>query len=132
MSATDDPSTSRTPPAPLVVAASLVAVEALVFVALAVAELAAFESAKAVMGASTTIFFLAYGAGLAVVGWAVWRLRSWGRAPVVVAQLIQLLVASSFWGGQTTWVAVGLGLVALIVLAGVLHPDSTRALAAEA
>lgn len=132
MSATDDPSTSRTPPAPLVVAASLVAVEALVFVALAVAELAAFETEKAVMGASTTVFFLAYGAGLGVVAWAVWRLRSWGRAPVVVAQLIQLLVASSFWGGQTTWVAVGLGLVALLVLAGVLHPDSTRALAAEA
>ncbi len=132
MSATDDPSTPRTAPAPLAAAASLVAVEGLVFVLLAVAEIAAFEGEKAVMGASTTLFFMAYGAGLAVVAWAVWRLRSWGRAPVVVAQLIQLLVASSFWGGQTTWVAVGLAAVALLVLAGILHPQSTRALAAEA
>ena len=132
MSATDDPTAPATPPAPLVVAASLVAVEALVFVVLAVAEIAAFESEKAVMGASTTLFFLAYGAGLAVVAWAVWRMSSWGRAPAVVAQLIQLLVASSFWGGQTTWVAVGLAVVALLVLAGIFHPQSTRALAADA
>lgn len=117
------------PPAPLTVAASLVVVEALVFVILAVAELAALEGERAMMGATTAVFFLVYGAGLGVCAWAVWRLRSWGRAPIVLAQLIQLLVAWNFWGGATTWVALGLALVAVVVVAGVLHPQSIDALA---
>jgi hypothetical protein len=118
-------------PAPLTVAASLTVVEALVFGILTVAELAHFESDKAVMGATTALFFLGYGAGLAFCAWAVWRLRSWGRAPVVVAQLIQLLVAWSFRGGETTWVAVALAVVALVVLAGIFHPDSLEALSED-
>lgn len=117
------------PPPPLTVAASLVAVEAVLFVILSVAELLDLESSKAVMGATTAVFFLAYGAGLALCAWAIWRLRSWGRAPIVVAQLIQLLVAWSFWGGETTWVAIGAGVVAAIVLAGIFHPQSLDALA---
>lgn len=117
------------PPPPLTVAASLVAVEAVLFVILSVAELLDLESSKAVMGATTAVFFLAYGAGLALCAWAIWRLRSWGRAPIVVAQVIQLLVAWSFWGGETTWVAIGAGVVAAIVLAGIFHPQSLDALA---
>jgi hypothetical protein len=125
----EDPQPLAGPPPPLTVAASLVAVEAVLFVILAVAELADFESSKAVMGSTTALFFLAYGAGLAVCAWAIWRLRSWGRAPIVVAQLLQFLVAWSFWGGETTWVAIGLGAVAAIVLAGIFHPQSLDALA---
>jgi hypothetical protein len=116
----------------LTVAASLVAVEALVFVVLAVAELAAFESEKAAMGATTALFFLAYGAGLGFCAWAVVRLKSWARAPIVVAQLLQLLVAWSFFGGETTWVAVALAVVAVITLAGIFHPDSLDALSDQA
>ena len=116
-------------PAPLAVAASLTVVEAAVFAILAIAELAHFESSKAVMGGTTALFFLGYGAGLALCAWALWRLRSWGRAPAVVAQLIQLLVAWSFLGGETTWVAVALAVVAVVVLAGIFHPDSLEALA---
>ncbi len=116
-------------PAPLTVAASLVAVEALVFVVLAVMEIASLQSDKAVMGATTSIFFVVYGVALALCAWALSRLRSWARAPIVLAQLIQLFVAWSFRGGQTTWVAVGLAVVALIVLAGIFHPQSIDALA---
>jgi peptidoglycan/LPS O-acetylase OafA/YrhL len=119
-------------PAPLTVAVSLTVVEALIFLVLAVAELADFEATKAAMGVTTALFFAGYGAGLALCAWSVWRLRSWGRAPIVVAQLIQLFVAWSFWGGETTWVAVALALVAVIVLAGVFHPESIEALADEA
>lgn len=124
------PATRR--PAPLTVAVSLVAVEALIFVVLAVSELAAAESAKLAMGLTTALFFALYGVGLAVCAWAVSRLHSWARAPIVLAQLIQLAVAWSFWGGETTWVAVSLAIVAAVVLAGVFHPDSLEALADEA
>jgi hypothetical protein len=127
----DDPLPQGGRPAPLAVAASLTAVEAVIFVVLAVAELADFEASKAVMGATTALFFLGYGAGLALCAWGVWRLASWGRAPIVVAQLIQIFLAWSFWGGETTWVAVVLALVAAIVLAGVFHPQSIAALADE-
>jgi hypothetical protein len=111
------------------VAALLAAVEAVICVGLAVTELAVLQADKAVMGATTSIFFLVYGAALALCAWGLSRLRSWARAPIVVAQLIQLLVAWDFRGGQTTWVAVGLGIVALGVLGGIFHPRSIEALA---
>jgi hypothetical protein len=129
VTSTPDDTVPPARPAPLTVAVSLVTVEALVFVILGIAELAAFETAKAAMGATTALFFLAYGVGLGFCAWALSRLKSWARAPVVVAQLIQLLVAWSFFGGETTWIAVGLAVVALIVLAGIFHPDSLDALA---
>lgn len=121
----------REAPAPLKVAASLAAVEAVLLVLQGVAEVLAVSGARLLMGTTTALFFLLYGSGLAFCAWAVARLKSWARAPIVVAQLIQVLVAASFWGGTTTWVAVGLGLVALLVLAGIFHPASVEALAED-
>ena len=80
------------------------------------------------MGVTTTVFFLVYGAGLAFCAWRVTRLESWARAPLVLAQLIQLGVAWSFRGGSSTPVAVGLALVAVLVIAGIFHPASLDAL----
>lgn len=118
-------------PAPLKVAVSLVAVEAILLVLQGVAELFALSSQRLVMGATTALFFVLYGAGLGLCAWLVYRLRSIARAPIIVAQLIQIMVAWSFWGGSTTWVAVALGAVALVVLAGLFHPASLDALAAD-
>ena len=44
----------------------------------------------------------------------------------MLAQLIQLGVAWSFRGGDTTWVAIALAVVALVVLAGVAAPGEHR------
>lgn len=115
------------PPAPLVVAVSLALVEALVLVGLGVAEVVALDGSRLVMGASTALFFVLYGGGLAVCAVALYRLRAWARAPVVLAQLIQLLLVYSFWGGETTGVAVALGVVGVVTLAGIFHPASLRA-----
>ena len=125
------PSTPPSAPPPLVVAAALVAVEGLLLVGYAVLEALAITSGRVTMGATTAVFFLAYGAGLLLCGWGLWRVRAWARGPVVLAQLIQLGVAWGFRGGQTTVVALALGVVALVVVAGVLHPASTRALVGE-
>jgi hypothetical protein len=113
------------------VAAGLAFVEALLIAAQGVLELFVVDADRLTMGLTTTLFFLAYGAGLAVCAWALTRCRSWARAPVVVAQLIQAAVAWSFWGGATTLVAVGLGVLAVLVLVGIFHPASIRALSPE-
>ena len=97
----------------------------------AIAELFHLSSTRMTMGVTTSVFFVVYGAALIGFAWSVWRLNSWARSPLVGAQLIQLGVAYSFWGGGTTVVAVVLGLAALVVLAGVFHPASLEALADE-
>jgi hypothetical protein len=116
-------------PAPLVVAASLVAVEGVVLVALAILELASLSSQRLTMGVTTAGFFAGYGAALLLFAWSVRQGRSWARSPIVLAQLIQLGIAWSFRGGDTTLVAVALAVVALVVVLGLLHPASIDALA---
>ena len=117
------------PPAPLVVAASLVAVEGGLLLLLAVLELGSLTSERASMAVTVTVFFLLYGAGLLLCARAVARGRSWARSPIVLAQLIQLGVAWNYRDGATTGLAVGLAVVAVVVVAGLLHPASVEALA---
>jgi hypothetical protein len=118
-------------PAPLVVAASLVAVEGAMLLMLAVLEAFSLSLDRVTMGVTTAAFFTAYGAGLLFCAWQVTRGHSWARSPIVLAQLIQLGVAWSFRGDGTTPIAIGLAVVALVVLAGVLHPASVAALAED-
>jgi hypothetical protein len=115
-------------PPPLVVASSIVAVEGLLLLAYAVLELASIGTGRVAMGLTTSVFFAIYGAGLVACAWAVSRRHSWARSPIVLAQLIQLGVAWSFRGGDTTLVAVAIAVVAVVVLAGLFHPASLEAL----
>jgi hypothetical protein len=115
-------------PPPLVVAASLVAVEGALMLAYAVLELSSLDSARVALGLTTSVFFAGYGVGLLVCAWAVTRGHSWARSPIVLAQLIQLGVAWSFRGGSTTVVAVTIAVVAVVVLVGLFHPASVEAL----
>jgi len=116
-------------PAPLVVAASLVAVEGLLLLGYAVLEIANVSSDRVAVGVTTSLFFAAYGALLLGAAWAITHGGSWARSPIVLAQLIQLGVAWSFRGGDTTAAAVALALVAVVVLLGILSPSSIEALA---
>jgi len=116
-------------PPPLTVAASLVAVEGAMVVLLALIETGNLDTSRLAMGLTTAVFFAVYGGGLLLCAWQLTRRASWARSPVVLAQLIQLGLAWNFRGGETTWIAVGLAAVALIVVAGIFHPDSLTALA---
>ena len=62
-----------------------------------------------------------------MVARGVLRGRRWSRAPAIATQLIQLPIAWSFYGGQTTWFALLLGAVSLIVIVCLLLPTSTHA-----
>jgi hypothetical protein len=123
------PTGRRAAPPPLVVATALAGVEALLLVGYGIVLLTALNTARLAMGVTTPVFFIVYGLGLAGCAWALSRLRSWARAPLVFAQLIQLGVAWSFRGGTSTAVTVGLAVVAVLVLVGVFHPASLEALA---
>ncbi|PWN04139.1 hypothetical protein DJ010_00290 [Nocardioides silvaticus] len=116
-------------PPPLTVAASLVAVQGIVLVALAVLEVADLDADRRSMGLSTAGFFAAYGVLLLVAAWALWRQKPWSRGPALITQLIFFGLA---WNLRDhALVAVVLAVVAAIVLAGVLHPDSIRALTGD-
>ena len=118
-------------PATLVGAAVLVGLEGLLLCFLAVLEVVALDSGRLTMGITTGLFFLVLGAGLLFCAWGLFRVGSWARGPVVAIELIGVLLSFSFWGGETTLVAVVILLVSAAVLVGVLHPASTRALAAN-
>jgi hypothetical protein len=112
------------------VAVSLVGIEGVSLVVYGLLQVPALTAARATMVLTSTLFFVVYGAALGYFGWQLHRLRSWTRAPVVLAQLIQLGVAWSFRGGTTTTLAAGLAVVAVLVMAGVFHPESLRAVEA--
>lgn len=115
-------------PAPLTVAAALTFVEGLLTFLLGIAEVVNLSLDRWVMGVTTSLFFVAYGAALVACAWGLHRVRTWARGPVLLAQLIYLGLAWSFRGGETVAVAVALAVVAVVVLAGVLHPRSMEAL----
>ncbi len=126
--ASSSASLPTSPPVPLVVAAGLAAVEGGLLALYGVAELVAVQGGRLSMGLTTAVFFLLYGVGLVFCAWSAYRLSSWARAPIVLAQLIQLGVAWSFRGGSSTPVAAALALVAATVLVGIFHRASVQAL----
>jgi hypothetical protein len=119
-------------PAPLTVAVSLTAIEGVVLVMLGILEVATSSSSRLALAITTTVFFLGYGAALGFCAWSAYRGSSWARSPIILAQLIQLGVAFSFRDDPTTLLAVGLLVVALVVLAGMLHPASIEYLSEPA
>jgi hypothetical protein len=114
-------------PPPLTVAASLVAIQGAVLIALSVLELANLSSERISMGLATSVFFVVYGAALVGCALALTQQQGWARGPVLLTQLIQLGLA---WNLRDySLVAISLAVAAAVVLAGVLHPASLRVLA---
>ena len=109
-------------------AAGLVALQGVVVVLLSVADAVSVSSGRLVMGVTTALFFAAYGVALVWCAWGMNRCRPWSRGPVLLAELIFLGLAWSFRGAPTTWLAVVLAIVSLLVLAGLLNPASLAAL----
>lgn len=112
-------------------AAALAVLEGLVALAFGVTEIFQVRLFRAVVGVGVAVFMIGFAVLLTAAGRALVRGRRWARAPIVVVQLILLPVGWSFRGGQTTWVAAAMVIVALLTLVLVLHPRSTRALVVD-
>ena len=123
MTQTGSPSDRR--PLTIVVAAVLLALEALIALAYAALEIGQVRVSRAVVGVGVTILMASFGVFLLFVARSVFRGKRWSRGPAVATQLILLPLALSFAGGGTTWVSVVLAALAIAVLVGVLHPRST-------
>ena len=121
-------SPNRTParPGPLLLAAGLLAVEALAALVFGIVTVTQIEVSRAALGSGVAILVIGYGVLLLLVARGVLRGRRWSRAPAVATQLILLPVAYSFRGEPTTWVAGVTAVVAVGILVGVLHPRSTE------
>jgi hypothetical protein len=122
----DDP--GRGVPAPMRIAAGLVLVEGVLLALFGIIEVVSLDSNRLTMGLTVTVFFLAFGVLLVVCAWGLNRLRSAARGPVLLAQLIGLGLAWNLRDSSTRPVAIGMAVVALLVLAGLLHPRSIEAL----
>lgn len=113
-------------------AAVLVSLEAVALLGIAVSVLLSASRGRAALDLTTSLFFVASAAALAACARGLWRSRAWARGPVVFAQLVQFLVAWSFFSGSTRPLALMLVCVAVLVLALVLSPASTHALGLDA
>lgn len=125
---TRSPYAAHGTPAPLAAAAGLTFVQGLLTVTFGIAEAFSLDRDRLLMGVTTAAFFVAYGAALVACAWGINTLRQWSRGPVLLAQLIWLGLAWNFRSGETVAFAIGLAVMAAIVLAGLLHPRSIDAL----
>lgn len=116
--------------APMRAAAGLVFVEGLLSALFGIVEMVSHHPGGVLIGITGGLFFLAYGAGLGACAWGMHTLRPWSRSPVLLSQLLLIGLA---WNVRTTSPAIAAGalVVAVIVLAGVLHPRSVDALNRE-
>ena len=116
--------------APLRTAAGLVVVEGLLCMIFGIVEIASHHPDGEMVGVSGGLFFIAYGVALAACAWGMHTLRPWSRSPVLLSQLILIGLA---WNVRTDSPAISAGalVVAVVVLAGVLHPRSIDALNRE-
>ncbi|WP_134742057.1 hypothetical protein [Nocardioides sp. 503] len=121
------PPTPLPNPPQLVVAASLAGLQGLLLVMLAVLEMAHVSSERVSVGVTTSVFFAAYGVALTGCAWALTRQHSWARGPVLLTQLIQLGLA---WNLRDyPGVALPMAVVAVVVVAGIIHPATMAVLA---
>jgi hypothetical protein len=110
------------------VGAALVGAEAVALLAFAVVDLLNINSDRLTLGITNAVFFALYAAGLAFCAVGFARLSSWSRSPIVLAQVIQLGVAWSFFSRATAWLSAALAIPAAVVLVAALAPSTTQSL----
>ncbi|MBO0842221.1 MAG: hypothetical protein J2O46_03485 [Nocardioides sp.] len=119
--------TDRRAPYTLLLAAAVALLEAVALLVWGVLSLVKVGTAASVGGAiAGGVFFVLCAVAVGFGAYALWRLHSWARAPMVLVQLIVLGVA---WSSRhEIGVAIVLAIVAVAGLVGILAPQSIQAL----
>lgn len=112
-------------------AGGLVLCQGLMTLLFGISEALSTRPGREVMGISTALFFVLFGAVLGCCAWGLRRARSWARGPVLFAQLAFLLLAWSLRHTRLLPLGVVLGVSAVLVLAALLHPATLRALSPD-
>lgn len=129
MSDRTPPGTPTGTPPTLLLAALLVGLQGVGFLALCVVGLLDVQTSRVEVGLSVAVFFGVCAAALLACAWALTRVQGWARGPVLLTQLLQLGIA---WNvRETALLAVPLALTALVALVAMLHPRSIAALLGE-
>ena len=132
---TDDDPTRPTRPSGtalrlLVVAGTVVALEAGALIALAVAEVVSLDDARVGLGVSTAAFLGGFGLVLLLAVQRILAGHAWARGMLVFSQLICLLLSLNF-RGDVWWIPTSLAGGAVLALACLLSPPVTRALSED-
>jgi hypothetical protein len=115
----------------LVLLASIVVLlEALTYVVLAVLNLRDVDSARLGSGIGVAVVLAGYGIAQLVAVRFLLRGQAPARSPLVVAHLLQILVATNL--SDTPVLAIAVAGSAVVVLACLLAPPVTQALASDA
>lgn len=125
---------SKRPPS-LVAAALVVALEGLIALGLGgygLVETLRGAAGDVTAGIAAGAFGLLVGAGLLWVAWGgLFKAERWGRAPGVLTQILLIPVAGTLIQSQQALPGTALLVVAVVGLAALLAPPTTRALVGE-
>lgn len=110
------------------IAAIVVAIEAAVYVVLAVLAVADISVDAIGTGIGIALFLALYGLVQLFAAWKLLSWHAWARGPLLFTQLVQLGLAWGLRDSKEQWLAILMAVSAAVALGCLLAPAVTRAL----
>lgn len=110
------------------IAAIVVAIEAAVYVVLAVLAVADISVDAVGTGIGIALFLALYGLVQLFAAWKLLSWHAWARGPLLFTQLVQLGLAWGLRDSKEQWLAILMAVSAAVALGCLLVPAVTRAL----
>lgn len=110
------------------IAAIVVAIEAAVYVVLAVLAVADISVDAVGTGIGIALFLALYGLVQLFAAWKLLSWHAWARGPLLFTQLVQLGLAWGLRDSKEQWLAILMAVSAAVALGCLLAPAVTRAL----
>ena len=114
----------------VVIAVSVVAIEAVVYVVLAVLAFADIsgDAIGTGTGIGIALFLVLYGLAQLFAAWKLLSWHTWARGPLLFTQLVQLGLAWGLRDSKEQWLAILMAISAAVALGCLIAPAVTRAL----
>lgn len=112
----------------VVIAVTVVAVEAFAYLVLAVLAVTDISGDTAATGIAIASFLALYGLTQLFAAWKLLGWRVWARGPLLFTQLVQLGLAWGLRDSKEQWLAILMAVSAAVALVCLIVPAVTRAL----